>query len=83
MKYDVNKSRDAFSSLFKIIELSFRKSKILDNKNIKKIVTMIKVGAINKIILGPKRFLAINKNPPTIMSIVEEVVQKDLKIRKQ
>jgi hypothetical protein len=83
LKYDVNKSRDAFSSLFKIIELSFRKSKILDNKNIKKIVKMIKVGVINKTILGPKRFLAINKNPPTTMSIVEEVVQKDLKIRKQ
>lgn len=44
---------------------------------------MIKVGVINKTILGPKRFLAINKNPPTTMSIVEEVVQKDLKIRKQ
>ena len=44
---------------------------------------MIKVEVINKTILGLKQFLAINKNPPTTMSIVEEVVQKVLKIRKQ
>ena len=83
LKFVANKSRGAFSSLFKIIERSFRKSKILDNKNIKKTVKMIKAIAINKTILGLRRFQAINKNLPTTMSIAVEAVQRDLKIRKR
>ncbi len=83
LKFVVRKSRGVFSSLFKIIDLSFRKQKIFDNKNIKKTAKMIKVGVINKIILGHKRFQAINKSLPTTMNIAEEVVQRDLKIRKQ
>jgi broad specificity phosphatase PhoE len=47
------------------------------------ILLVTHMGVINKIILGHKRFQAINKSLPTTMNIAEEVVQRDLKIRKQ